>query len=127
MESNFDIEVLAEPKFVPGKSNLDKNSYVYAYTVSIKNNSDQVVQLLNRHWRIYSAGIQIADVKGEGVIGEKPVLNPGQEYSYSSWTVVRDIVGEMKGQYTFYREDGKFLDVSVPAFQLLYIDESRVH
>ena len=85
------------------------------------------MQLINRHWKVFSAGIQIADVKGEGVVGKQPVLKPGEEFEYSSWTVIKDSYGEMKGDYTFYTEDGKFIDITVPSFSLIYVNEKNLH
>ncbi len=122
-----DIKISALPEFVPNQSNLEQNSYVYSYKVKIKNNSDKTVQLINRHWRVYSAGVQIADVKGEGVVGKQPVLKPGQEFEYSSWTIVRDVYGEMKGEYTFHTEDGTFVDIEVPSFNLIYVSQDNLH
>lgn len=121
------IEISVMPEFVAEQSKPDQGVFVYSYSILIKNNSDKNIQLVNRHWRVYSAGVQIADVKGEGVIGQQPLIRPEEEFVYSSWTMVRDAVGEMKGSYTFYREDGGFIDVEVPAFQLIFVDRQHVH
>lgn len=125
--NNYGISISVVPQFVAEQSKPDENLFVHSYSVTIKNNSDKDIQLVNRHWRVYSAGVQIADVKGEGVIGQQPLIRPEEEFAYSSWTLVRDAFGTMKGAYTFYREDGKFFDVDIPEFQLIYIDQSQVH
>lgn len=125
--NNHGIEISVMPEFVTEQSKPEQGVFVYSYAILIKNNSDKNVQLVNRHWRVYSAGVQIADVKGEGVVGQQPLIRPEEEFVYSSWTMVRDAVGEMKGTYTFYREDGKFIDIDVPAFQLIYVDQQQVH
>lgn len=124
---NHAITISVVPQFIPEQSKPSEGFYVHSYSVLIKNESEQNVQLVNRHWRVYSNNVQIADVKGEGVVGVQPLIKPEEEFSYSSWTVVRDAFGSMKGAFTFYREDGKFFDVEVPEFQLIYIDQSQVH
>lgn len=122
-----DIVIEVTPTFSESESKVDENVYTYSYTVTIRNVGDKIVQLINRHWKVLSGGRQIADVKGEGVIGQQPVIKPGEEHIYTSWTVVRDSVGVMYGSYTFYCENGSFFDVEIPHFDLIYVDTSSVH
>lgn len=121
------IRITVTPFPLLDRTDPEKGVYAYAYRVELENLSPLKVQLMNRHWRVYSGGRQIADVKGEGVIGEQPVLNPGGGFEYSSWTVVYDPVGSMKGSYTFRTEEGSFFDCDIPEFFLASVDESKLH
>lgn len=121
------IEVCVRPTYLPDQSEPEKSLFAFSYRVRIVNTSDTTAQLLNRHWKVLSAGKQIADVKGEGVIGEQPVLQPGEAFEYESWTVINDPVGSMLGSYTFVDENGEFLDVAIPEFSLFHLDNISVH
>ncbi|RMG41626.1 MAG: Co2+/Mg2+ efflux protein ApaG [Candidatus Dadabacteria bacterium] len=127
VQKTRDISVSVTPQFIESESDPLENVYVFAYHVVLENTGDQTVQLLNRHWIVMSGGIQIADVKGEGVIGEQPVLEPGDTHQYTSWTVIRDPFGSMYGTYTFRSARGEFFDVKIPRFNLIHIDSSTVH
>lgn len=121
------ILVTVTPEFLPEKSSPSDGVYAYSYDVTLENLGVKNVQLVNRHWVVMSGGKQIADVKGEGVIGEKPLLQPSETYFYSSWTLIRDDVGAMLGTYTFVDEDGNFFDVAIPEFHLIYAEHAYVH
>lgn len=122
-----DILVTVTPEFLPEKSSPQEGVYAYSYDVTFENLGTKNVQLVNRHWVVMSGGRQIADVKGEGVIGEKPILQPSETYYYSSWTLIRDEIGSMLGSYTFVDEDGNFFDVAIPEFHLIYTEQSFIH
>lgn len=98
--------------------------FVFAYTVRIENCSDNasenVVQLLERHWLIESAGAQIGEVVGPGVVGVQPILEPGQHFEYTSSTVIKDPVGAMHGSYIFSRRSGGYFTAPIPRFTLIY-------
>ncbi|MCB0329847.1 MAG: Co2+/Mg2+ efflux protein ApaG [Bdellovibrionales bacterium] len=121
------IEVTASPTFLPERSEKAKSLFAYSYRVRIVNTGDVTSQLINRHWKVISGGRQIADVKGEGVIGEQPVLQPGEAFEYESWTIVHDPIGSMLGTYTFVTENGVFFDVTIPEFPLIHISDMTVH
>lgn len=125
-EKTRNIIVTIEPEFLHAESDIEQGVYAFAYTVSVENTGDEPVQLLNRHWLVFSGGRQIADVKGEGILGEQPHLRPGRVYEYTSWTVIRDPVGAMRGSYTFCTDSGEFFDVAIPRFDLVYFGEPRV-
>jgi len=97
-----------------------KGSYVFSYTITIENLGEFPAQLLERHWVVHSAEKQFAEVVGPGVIGEQPVLQPGESFTYTSGAVIEDPYGSMQGSYTFRREDGLFFEVQIPRFELLY-------
>ena len=121
------IEVSATPTYIPERSEPEKSLYAHSYRIRIANRGDETAQLVNRHWKVISGGKQIADVKGEGVIGEQPVLQPGETFEYESWTLVRDPIGSMLGSYTFVNEKGDFFDVAIPEFPLMHIENMTIH
>lgn len=121
------IRITVTPFPLPERSDPPRGLFAYAYRVELENLGSLTVQLINRHWKVFSGGRQIADIKGEGVIGEQPTLEPGALFEYSSWTVVHDLVGSMKGSYTFLTEEGRFFDCEIPEFYLASLDESTLH
>ena len=94
--------------------------FAFAYSVRIENSSDEVVQLLERHWIIESAGEQIGEVFGPGVVGVQPILEPGQHFEYTSSTVIKDPVGAMRGSYIFSRRGAGYFTAQIPRFTLIY-------
>jgi len=121
------IRVSVRPEVIQERTSPHSSVFGFAYYVTIINEREDDVQLLNRHWRVFSGGRQIADVKGEGVIGEQPELAAGERFKYASWTVINDPMGAMEGAYTFRDHTGSFFDVAVPRFDMVYVDESRMH
>lgn len=119
-KTTFGISVTSTPVFIPEQSSPLNGYFVWLYTIRIVNNSENEVQLLNRHWRITDAFGNLEEVKGPGVIGEQPVLSPGDSYEYSSGTNLRTSSGIMQGSYQFQNLDKKeeFLEVEIPAFSL---------
>ncbi len=113
------IKVSVESKYEAEHSDPTKDSYVHSYRITIDNNSDRTVQLLRRHWIIIDALLNIKQVKGDGVIGEQPVLYPGASHSYSSWTPINTTLGKMFGSYQMIDiNTSNEIEVSVPAFIL---------
>ncbi|MCB0332360.1 MAG: Co2+/Mg2+ efflux protein ApaG [Bdellovibrionales bacterium] len=126
-ETTDGVKVSVAPQFLHDRSELSSGIFAFAYHVTITNSSSEPIKLLNRHWRIFSGGKQISDVKGEGVLGEQPEIMPGSSHSYSSWTVIRDTTGSMDGAYTFVNESGIFFDAAIPEFYLLHLENTQVH
>lgn len=114
------IQVSAVPSPLVQESRETDALFAFAYTITIQNNSSETVQLLERHWVIESAGEQIGEVTGPGVVGVQPVLNPGEEFEYSSSVVIKDPVGSMQGSYIFKNSTGGAFVVSIPRFTLIY-------
>ena len=112
---------------VEEESDIANNIFAFSYSITIENKSAVTTRLINRHWKVFSAGKQIADVKGEGVVGQQPVLKPKDSFEYSSWTVVRDPMGSMKGIFTFVTAAGEFFDLEVPEFNLVFKDRLTIH
>lgn len=126
-KTTHDVRVTVVPTFIKERSDIHAGVYVFVYEVTIENHSDKVIQLLNRHWIVMSGGRQYADVKGDGVVGEQPLFEPGTAYTYTSFTVIDMQFGSMLGAYTFRNEQGVFFDVTIPEFDLIYADEQVIH
>ncbi len=114
------VRVTVRPEHLVEQSDPEQSVYAFAYTMRIENIGGETVQLLERHWLINSAGVQIAEVVGPGVVGEQPVLGPGDAFEYTSSAVIHDPIGSMEGTYTFKASTGQFFDVSIPRFDLVY-------
>ncbi|QGZ96108.1 Co2+/Mg2+ efflux protein ApaG [Terricaulis silvestris] len=111
--------VRVEPQFLPAESAPDEGRFVWAYTIEIENRSTNPVQLLSRFWRITDENGITQEVRGSGVIGQQPVINPGQSFRYTSAAPLAAPSGVMLGTYSMQRvENGEAFDVAVPAFAL---------
>lgn len=97
-----------------------QNHYVFTYKILIENNSEYTVQLMRRHWYIFDANAMVRQVEGEGVVGQQPVLEPGETYEYVSGCNLKTELGKMRGYYTMERVvDGKQIKVNVPEFVMI--------
>ena len=112
----FSVEVV--PRFVAEQSNPDDDEYVFAYTVTIRNTGQVAAQLVSRHWIITDADGQVEEVRGAGVVGEQPLLAPGQTFQYTSGCPLPTPVGSMRGSYQCVAEDGTRFDAPIPEFVL---------
>lgn len=112
------VIVSVEPVYLAGESAPDKNIYVWAYHVQIENGGEDTLQLKTRHWRITDSYGRVQEVHGAGVVGEQPVLKPGESYEYTSGTPLSTPNGIMVGTYSMQKSDGSVIDVKVPAFSL---------
>ena len=112
------IEISVETTYLSTESNPDDNKYYFLYTVLIKNNSNKKAKLLSRHWIIRDDNGKIQDVKGEGVIGEQPDIKPGEEFQYTSGTMIETSLGTMKGSYHMIDDDDKYFDAIITEFDL---------
>lgn len=112
------IQVDVETRYIEDQSNPEKNYYVFAYTITIKNKGDQTAQLISRHWVITDSNHKVQEVRGDGVIGEQPVLKPGERFVYTSGTMLETSVGTMKGSYQMKADDGSQFDATIDEFVL---------
>ncbi|MEM7413851.1 MAG: Co2+/Mg2+ efflux protein ApaG [Gemmatimonadota bacterium] len=112
------IRVQVQPDFSLADSDPADGTFVFSYRVNMANEGDSTAQLLFRHWRIHDSVGHDSMVDGEGVVGEQPVLRPGESHEYRSYCVLRSPVGYMEGHYTFVRADGEEFRVEVPRFHL---------
>lgn len=117
-ETTRHIRVTVEPTYLDDQSSPDDYRYVWAYQVTIENQGASVVQLRNRRWSITDATGRTQEVRGPGVVGEQPVLRPGEHFSYTSGTPLKTPSGFMVGSYEMEDEDGGRFEVAVPAFSL---------
>ncbi len=124
-ETTKGIEIRVEPRFLPERSQLAKGTFVWAYDVEIINLSDHTVQLTDRTWVITDANGHVENVHGPGVVGEQPILNPGDRFQYSSGCPLTTPSGFMSGSYTMRAEDGTCFEAIVPAFSLDMPNHSR--
>ncbi|BAE53028.1 Co2+/Mg2+ efflux protein ApaG [Paramagnetospirillum magneticum] len=117
-QTTRDIEVTVKPFYLDDQSSPGDNHFVWAYRVRIVNKGSRTVQLLRRHWVITDAIGRVQEVKGPGVVGEQPVLRPGDAYEYTSGTPLPTPSGIMVGTYEMEDEDGSAFDIAIPAFSL---------
>lgn len=114
----YEITVKAQSVFVPEQSDLEGERYVFAYTITITNTGNMAAQLISRHWYITDAESQVQEVRGLGVVGEQPLLKPGESFEYTSGTSISTPVGTMHGSYQMVAEDGTKFDADIPPFTL---------
>jgi ApaG protein len=112
------IEVTVEPSFLPERSSAENRQYFWAYTIVITNAGDETVQLRTRHWIITDASGRKQEVRGEGVVGEQPVLEPGQRFEYTSGVPLPTASGFMAGSYQMVTASGEPFEIDVPTFSL---------
>ncbi|HEX2255671.1 MAG TPA: Co2+/Mg2+ efflux protein ApaG [Afifellaceae bacterium] len=112
------IRVSVEPHFLEEQSDPARDRYVWAYRVEIENGGEAAVQLVARHWIITDGHGHVEEVRGLGVVGEQPVLQPGERYSYTSGCPLTTPSGIMRGSYQMAAADGALLLVEIPAFSL---------
>lgn len=112
------IEVTVTPRFLADRSSPDNGYFFWAYTIAITNTGSETVQLRTRHWRITDALGRLQEVKGPGVVGEEPVLKPGQSFEYTSGVPLPTPSGFMTGTYGMQTETGGGFDVDIPTFSL---------
>ncbi|WP_258808328.1 Co2+/Mg2+ efflux protein ApaG [Pseudidiomarina sp. CB1] len=112
------IVIDVKTHYLAAQSDPDKGQYVFAYTITITNQGEQSVQLLNRAWRITDADHKITRVAGDGVVGEQPHIAPGESFSYTSGTVLATPIGTMEGHYGMVNADGSKFEAKIPSFRL---------
>ena len=119
MEGNnyrFDVDV--ESRYLDEQSDPARERYVFSYTVHIRNTGGVAAQLLDRHWVITDGNGKVEEVRGEGVVGEQPHLQPGEQFRYTSGAVLETDLGTMQGRYTVLADDGTRFEAPIPAFTL---------
>ena len=113
-----DIRVDVETSYVSAQSDPGQNRFVFAYTITIRNQGDVPAKLLTRHWLITDANGKVQEVRGEGVVGEQPHIKPGEGYRYSSGAVLETPVGSMQGAYQMVNDQGEKFDAPIAPFRL---------
>jgi ApaG protein len=122
------VTVNVEPVYLEDESEPDRDYFLWAYTISIENQGESAIRLRSRHWRITDSNGRVQEVRGEGVVGEQPVLSPGESFEYTSGVPLSTPSGIMVGAYVMETEGGDSFTVAIPAFSLdSPFDRHRVH
>ena len=116
--SRYSIEVNTATQYLAEQSDEAAGRYVFAYTITLRNIGSVAAQLISRHWVITDAQGRVQEVRGLGVVGEQPLLEPGQSYAYTSGTAIASAVGTMKGAYQMVAADGTRFEAPIPEFTL---------
>jgi len=117
-QKTYCVEVTPQPRFIPEQSDTEGDNYVFAYTIAIRNTGTVPVQLVSRHWIIGDANGEVQEVRGLGVVGQQPLLQPGEVFEYTSGCALKTPVGTMKGTYRLVAADGHSFDATIPEFVL---------
>ena len=118
MNPAYDIRVDAQSFYIQAQSVPEQNRYVFAYTITIRNQGNMPARLLNRHWIITDANGKVEEVRGEGVVGQQPYLRPGEGFQYTSGAVIATPVGSMRGRYEMLADDDTIFYADIPVFTL---------
>ena len=114
----YEITVAAEAAYLADQSDPSRNQYAFAYTITVTNTGSVPAKLISRHWIITDSEHRVQEVKGLGVVGEQPLLKPGESFEYTSGTHLATPVGTMRGTYQMVAEDGRAFDATIPPFTL---------
>lgn len=114
----YQIIVSAYPQYVADQSDPERDHYLFAYTIRITNSGTVAAQLISRHWIITDGELRVEEVRGLGVVGEQPLIRPGETYEYSSGCQLETPVGTMRGNYQMVAEDGTSFEAEIPEFTL---------
>jgi ApaG protein len=117
-DTRYQVDVSVTTRFLPEQSQPEQNRFAFSYNVSIHNSGDLAAKLLSRHWLITNGDGHVQEVRGSGVIGQQPLIEPGATHSYSSGTVMSTRVGTMQGSYQMLAADGKKFDAIIAPFRL---------
>jgi ApaG protein len=117
-ETTRNIKIAVEPDFLEDQSDPEENRYLWAYRVTIENKSELTVQLLSRYWHITDGRGRVREVRGDGVIGEQPVIAPGRAFEYTSGAPLETPSGFMTGTYHMRASSGESFEVGIPMFNL---------
>ncbi len=116
--SKYQFSCEVSPQYLPEQSAPDQELYGFSYTVTVTNTGKAAAQLISRHWVISDANGHTEEVKGLGVVGQQPLLKPGESFQYTSGSRLRTASGTMHGSYFFVAEDGERFEVEIPLFVL---------
>lgn len=112
------IDIQTQVNYLPEQSDEAGNRFVFSYTITITNHGSAPAKLISRHWIITDANHHVQEVRGQGVVGEQPLLQPSQSFEYTSGTVLATQVGTMRGSYQMQSEDGAQFEIEIPQFVL---------
>lgn len=114
----YQIQIDVQTRYMDEQSSPDDSRYVFSYTITISNKGEYPAKLVNRHWLITDAEGGVEEVRGRGVVGEQPYLEPGEQFQYTSGTILKTPVGSMEGSYGMVTDEGVQFEAVIPAFSL---------
>lgn len=114
----YEFSIAVKTQYLEEQSDPEHANYVFAYTITIKNTGEVAAQLISRHWRIVDANNHCEEVRGLGVVGNQPLLRPGEQFEYTSGTALHTPYGSMSGTYFCVAEDGEQFEALIPEFVL---------
>lgn len=117
-DPRYQIDVSVVTRFLKEQSDPEIDRFAFAYTITVQNNGSIPAKLMSRHWLITNGDGQVEEVKGAGVIGQQPRIEPGNKHTYSSGAVISTQVGTMQGTYQMLADDGKHFDATIAPFRL---------
>ena len=112
------FEVRVKVQYLPEESDADKQLFAFAYTITIRNVGQVPAQLVGRHWVITDSEGDVQEVRGLGVVGQQPLLRPGEQFEYTSWATLPTPIGTMRGEFLCITEDAQYFQTPVPEFAL---------
>jgi ApaG protein len=115
---SYSIRIEPKPAYLAEHSDPANSRYAFAYQITLHNQGEIAAKLLARHWVITDGNGKVEEVRGEGVIGEQPHLQPGESFRYTSWAVIETVVGSMEGSYQMLADDGTRFEAPIPMFTL---------
>lgn len=118
MKPRHKVDIDVKTQYVAAQSSPENNRYVFAYHITITNRGSVTTQLISRHWIITDENEKVEEVRGAGVVGEQPILESGNSFSYTSGAVLETPVGHMRGYYQMQSEDGESFDAEIEPFVL---------
>jgi ApaG protein len=118
MDDRHRIKIDVVTEYIDGQSDPDEHRYAFAYTITILNEGSVSAKLISRHWIITDSDGKVQEVRGKGVVGEQPLLEPGKGFRYSSGAIIETPVGTMQGSYQMQAEDGVEFDAPIATFRL---------
>jgi ApaG protein len=116
--NEYHVNIAVKVNYLAEQSDESDNRFVFAYTITLTNSRAIAVRLVSRHWIITDAHYDVQEVRGQGVVGEQPILQPGQSFEYTSGAVLSTQMGTMSGSYQMVAEDGTEFEVPIPQFVL---------
>ncbi|MED7667875.1 Co2+/Mg2+ efflux protein ApaG [Pseudomonas moraviensis subsp. stanleyae] len=117
-DSRYQVDVSVVTHYLADQSQPEHDRFAFAYTITVNNNGDLPAKLLSRHWVITDGNGHVEEVRGEGVVGQKPLIAPGDSHTYTSGTVMTTKVGTMQGTYQMLADDGERFDAIIKPFRL---------
>ena len=119
------VDIQVATQYLADESAPDQDRFAFAYTITITNSGQEAVRLLNRHWIITNGRNRISEVRGEGVVGKQPLIEPGKSFSYTSGTIIETAVATMEGSYEMISESGRPFIAPIETFSL--VEPSALH